>query len=259
MCPAAHNNSFSPNGTTRGGRAARLLVVFSLMQTGLQPGASIAAQAPPGGDLELHLTTAGKPTAARVYITDVSGRAHLVPGTATYSRQEESHSVVDADAKVPLAPGRYKIRADKGAEYRGTEKTIDVGHGETVRLSLEVPRFYNMNERGWFSGDLHIHRSPADMPLLVRAEDLNIAPTITRHLGGPRRGNEPFPAMNPAPVDTMHIVSLQNQEVERLFRGHGAIVLLNVPRPIDAHMSTLFPMELDYCRQATSEGGFVYA
>ena len=217
------------------------------------------AQAPPNGTLELHLTTGGMSTAARVYLTDASGQRHLVPGAVTYTRREESHSVVDGDADIGLASGTYKIRAEKGAEYRSAEKTVEIGSGARTRVSLDIPRFYNMNDRGWYSGDLHIHRSPVELPLLARAEDLNIAPTITRHLGGTRRGEEPFPAIHLAPVDSMHIVSLQNQEVERLVKGHGAIVLVNVPRPIDGRMSTLFPLELDYCRQARSQGGFVDA
>lgn len=87
------------------------------------------------------------------------------------------------------------------------------------------------------------------MPLIVRAEDLNVAPLIMRHVGGPnRRGDTPFPAKHLLEVDATHVVSLRNQEVERLFEGHGAVDLLNAPNPVEVPKFDLFPMDLEYCR-----------
>jgi len=36
-----------------------------------------------------------------------------------------------------------------------------------------------MNERGWYSADIHNHRNVADMSALLLAEDLNLAPTLS--------------------------------------------------------------------------------
>src|SRR5262249_7699504 len=102
---------------------------------------------------------------------------------------------------------------------------------EPSPLSLDVQRFYDMSQRGWFSGDLHIHRAPDDMPLILRAEDLNIGPTITRHLGAPGREPAPFPQTHIVRADDTPFASLQNQEIERLGKGYGAVLLLNAPRP----------------------------
>lgn len=44
-----------------------------------------------------------------------------------------------------------------------------------------------MNREGRFSGDLHLHRAPNEMPLLLRAEDLNVGPVVACHLGAKRR------------------------------------------------------------------------
>src|SRR5439155_17268358 len=122
-------------------------------------------------------------------------------------------------------PGRYTVRAEKGAEFRRVEKTVDLAGGGTKRVDLEVPRFLDMNARGWYSGDLHNHRSPEEMPLLARAEELNIAPVITRHTGDGRAVNSAYPSTHLVRSDAKHLVSIQNQEVERLFAGHGAVVL----------------------------------
>ncbi len=217
------------------------------------------AQSPSTATLDLSLTSAGKPTAARVYITDQTGKAYLVPGAVTYSKGSEEHSIVDQKATLEIAAGPYRVRAEKGAEFRAVEKTVTLVAGETTRLEVDIPRFYEMNQRGWFSGDLHIHRDPQEMPLLVRAEDLNIGPAITRHLGGARKETRPFPASALQPVDENHVVSGQNQEVERLGNGHGAVLLLNMPRPIDADMTPLHPADVEFCRQARQQGAFVDA
>jgi hypothetical protein len=218
-----------------------------------------AAQQPSAGALDIYITSGGKPAAARIYVWDANGRPLLIPGAVTYSLGEESHSVIDQTATALLPPGKYRVRAEKGMEFQTAEKTAAVIPGEAARVDLEVSRLYNMNGQGWYSGDLHIHRSPEDMPLLVRAEDLNVAPVITRHLGSGRDEGPPFLETHLRSVDQNHIVSFQNQEVERLGKGHGAILLLNTRRAIDSNMAPLFPLDRDFAREARAQGGFVDA
>ena len=207
--------------------------------------------------LNVRVSTGGVPTVARVYITGEDGKPIQIPGAISYTRRDEAHSIVDRTALSNLPPGRYTVRAEKGAEFRSAEKTVELKGGGTARMDLDIPRFCDMNSRGWYSGDLHIHRSPEEMPLLALAEDLNIAPVITRHVGDGRAAKPAFPAKHLVPVDGKHIVSLQNQEVERLGVGHGAVVLLNTPQPVEANPSNLFPLDVEFCRQARRQGGFV--
>ncbi len=148
------------------------------------------------------------------------------------------------------------MRGEKGAEFGSVEKHIELG-SEPVRVDLDIPRFYNMNAAGWYSGDLHIHRTPEEMPLLMRAEELNVGPTITRHVGGTRGRAPPFPRINAKLIDATHVVTLQNQEVERLMKGHGAVILLNTSEPVEDKLGALFPMDIEFCRRARDQGGFV--
>jgi hypothetical protein len=207
--------------------------------------------------LTIHVTAEGRPAVARVYITDESGKAVKIPGGIAYTRLGEMHSIVDRSAKTGLPPGKYKIRAEKGAEYRSVEKSVELAAGKTAQVDLDVPRFYDMNAHGWYSGDMHIHRDAKEMPLLVLAEDLNVGPDITRHVGGPHNETRPFPNTSLVVVDATHVVSLQNQEVERLRTGLGAILMLNTPEPVDAKMTDLWPLDVDFCRWAKKQGGFV--
>jgi hypothetical protein len=196
--------------------------------------------------LHLHVSTGGRPTVARVYVTDAAGKSYRIPNTPGYTRRGEMHSIVDRTASIPLAPGRYTVRAEKGCEFRPVEKTVDVGSAD-LRVDLDISQFRDMNAAGWYSGDLHIHRDPAEMPLLMAAEELNVAPTITRHVGGARPQPGPFPGA----------AALQNQEVERLFKGHGAVILLHTPEPVESRPADLYPMDVEFCRRAHALGGFV--
>jgi len=59
--------------------------------------------------------------------------------------------------------------------------------GALPRCTTNVPGLVDMNREGCFSGDLHLHRAPNEMPLLLRAEDLNVGPVVACHLGAKRR------------------------------------------------------------------------
>src|SRR5262249_5295620 len=144
--------------------------------------------------VNLRVTTRGAPTVARVYIAGPDGKPVSIPGAISYTRRGESHSIVERSAAVPLPPGKYVVRVEKGGEFRSVEKEDGVAGSGTGVGEVDIPRFRDMNGQGWYSGDLHIHRSPDEMPYLARAEELNIAPVITRHVGDGRPVRSAFPA-----------------------------------------------------------------
>jgi len=87
-----------------------------------------------------------------------------------------------------------------------------------------------MWKQGWWSGDIHVHRPPADAQKLVLAEDLNFCPDITQW---PHRKNLEVlsddvwgPGASPiTEVDPYHFVTLRNAEDER---GGGAWIFLSL-------------------------------
>lgn len=221
--------------------------------------AALLAGGAPAQELRLRVTSGGRPTVARVYVTDAVGKSYRIPDTAGYARRLETHSLVDGSAVLRLAPGRYTVRAEKGPEFAPAGKTVDVSAGDAVRVDLEIRRFHEMNGRGWYSGDLHIHRAPDEMGLVLHAEELNVAPVITRHVGGPRKEVPLGPVPAAIQAGPARVATFQNQEVERLRKGHGAVVLLNTPEPVADHLPDLFPPDVQFCRQARAQGGFVDA
>jgi hypothetical protein len=208
--------------------------------------------------LDLRLTSDGKPAVARVYLFDTGGHSHRIPVKILYSRFAEQHWIVDSAVEIPVSPGIYRLRAEKGPEYAIVERKLEIAPAQVERVDIEIPHLVRMNSEGWYSGDMHIHREPAEMPLLLRAEDLNVGPVITRHVGGSRK-SAPYPATNLMPVDDSHVIGLEVQEVERNQLGHGAVILLNDPHPIDDNLSLLFPTVAALSRQVKANGGFVDA
>jgi hypothetical protein len=210
-------------------------------------------------ELKVRVSSGGAPAVARVYITGADGKAYRIPGAPGYSRRTEVHSLVNAEAALRLPPGRYTVRAEKGCEFGAIERSVELLPGAASKVELEVPRFHDMNRRGWYSGDMHIHRDPGEMELILRAEELNVAPVITRHVGGPRTTVPAVPRIPSLRVGPAQVASFDNQEVERLRTGYGAVLLLNTPRPVPDRLHDLFPLDVEFCKQAKAQGGFVDA
>jgi hypothetical protein len=196
---------------------------------------------------------------ARFYLTDSTGAARTPPGVIAYDKRDEHHFVADA-FKLDLPPGRYRLVVERGPEYTPMTMNVDLADGVTHRETVHVQRWVDMNDRGWFSGDLHNHRRVEEMPLLLLAEDLNVAPTITdwiwedRAIATPPLSAEPLRA-----VDNRHVFSVFDKEVERLETGPGAIALLGLRAPIPFEGYRLFPPDDVYSRRAREQGGYIDA
>ena len=99
-------------------------------------------------------------------------------------------------------PGQYTFELERGPEYklRSGEFVIESGASDNTEVTLE--RFVDMKKEGWWSGDLHIHRPPADIPLLMLAQDLHVAPVITWWNEANAWKDKPLP--EPALVEFRH-------------------------------------------------------
>ncbi len=152
----------------------------------------------------------GRPVAARLYITgpDIErppgsgdfyfsglynfARSADPKGTAVkydVKRTEtcrEQHVTLSAHPfEVDLAPGKYTFTAERGHEYYSAVQPITVPEtGDVLTVELKIDRWIDMAERGWYSGDTHLHRKLEDMPNLVAAEDLHVALPLTYWVRG---------------------------------------------------------------------------
>jgi hypothetical protein len=170
----------------------------------------------------------GRPLAARVYLQDAAG-AWRLPADGLPYRKERGGST-EIHATLPPGPfeaelprGRATITVERGKEYRTLVRQVEIG-AEPVELTLPLSRWIDMAALGWYSGDTHVHRPPADLPNLQAAEDLNVAfPLVywvTDGRTAPKRP-DPEPPARPVSVDAVHVYWPRNTEYE-IFRMGGA-------------------------------------
>ena len=166
----------------------------------------------------------GQAVPARAYLW--RGREPLLPaGFSSYARGDERHFLVPGDFELDLEPGTYRLRIERGLEYVPVELDLDVPRSTPVPVRLR--RWIDMNRDGWYSADMHVHRDPAEIPLILRAEDLNFVPAITTHVWS-TEVNQPWkrPSEFPVRVEANRLFTANAQEVERIQGGPGAVILL---------------------------------
>jgi len=199
--------------------------------------------------------TGGQAVPARVYLW--RGDESLLPsGFSSYSRGDERHFLVRGDFELELEPGRYRLRIERGLEYVPVELDLDVPRDAVLPVRLR--RWVDMKGGGWYSADMHVHRDPADLPLILQAEDLNFVPSITTHVWSTdvSRPWKPPPGF-PVVVEPGRLFTASAQEVERIQGGPGAVILLARDLPLPFSGYELHPPTVTYTRQVHERGGYV--
>ncbi len=216
----------------------------------------------------------GKPIPARLHIQDESGRwflAESIGGNAVqYDRQpphlpvsREVHTTLSADPfRARLPAGNYTFRVERGKDYVPLEREVTVGSGP-LRLEIPLQRWIDMAERGWYSGDTHVHRAVDELPNAMLAEDLNVALPVTDWLSdsgtAPRpRTAESTSATGLIEVDATHAIYATNTEYEITRvngRNHllGAFLVLNHKSPLTKGTPPVGPV----AREAQQQGALI--
>ena len=198
----------------------------------------------------------GAAIAARVYLW--RGNDVLLPaGFPSYDKGPERHFLVTGDFILDLDPGEYHLRLERGHEYVPVDLALTVpGVADTVDARLT--RWIDMARAGWYSADMHVHRDPADLPLILQAEDLAFAPTITSHVwsGEVSQPWKPKPEFVSAAGPGRFFTS-NGQEIERIQGGPGAVILLGRGVPLPFAGDELFPPSSLFARAVKERGGFV--
>ncbi len=116
----------------------------------------------------------GAPVACRIHLRNSAGELQFPAGFPGF----HDHFVFPGSGSINLPAGGYTYEIERGPEFAPVSGTVTLARGrETVRVQLK--RLVDLAAAGWFSGDLHIHRSFDDIRLLAQAEDLRVAPVIT--------------------------------------------------------------------------------
>jgi len=239
--------------------ATFLLALFALLHAGVfMP---TAGSVPDAAQVRIEIRDGmtGRRIPARAYLQDAAGSFITPPAAIVYDKREEHHFIAPGEFSVALKPGRYTLRCERGPEYVPAMTVFEVGPEQRNHV-VSLHRWIDMNRLGWFSGDLHNHRKPEEMPSLLPAEDLNLAPTLADWIWEDRSVSQPPRTSDPIrEVDSSHAYSVLDKEVERLENGPGAVDLLGLRSSIPFDGYRLYPPDDIYCRQAHAQNGYVDA
>jgi hypothetical protein len=156
-------------------RNSRWEIILALSLATL--GGPRAASAASGGEFELRAIDeeTKQPLAVRMHLKDPQGKP-VKPAKLLYWHD---HFILPGKAVLELRPGRYTFEMERGPEYRIRTGSFEIRRGDADSREVPMQRFVDMKKEGWWSGDLHIHRPPGEIELLMSAEDLHVAPVIT--------------------------------------------------------------------------------
>jgi hypothetical protein len=111
----------------------------------------------------------------RIFLKDSKGRSIRPPGLPFW--RDHFDCLGRVDLEVPT--GRYTYEVERGPEFRRRAGAVTVAASGRASVAVVLTRLADMAAEGWYSGDLHTHRPVSDMPLIVQADDVHIAPVIT--------------------------------------------------------------------------------
>ncbi|MBL9136253.1 MAG: polysaccharide deacetylase family protein [Verrucomicrobiales bacterium] len=215
---------------------------------------------------------------SRVYVQGPDGTWHF-PRSASFAGQAvryerrhgsgtqsvEMHTILSAHPfRLELPPGKYRITAERGKEWIPETQEIEVA-GEPVKFSLRLRRWSNLAARGWYGGDTHVHRDPAELRSAVLAEDVHVVlpvtdwtlvSTVPPNLSD-RNVPGSFPSA-PIPIDATHVIYPRNTEYEIFRTGRkehtlGAFVIIHHTNRFDI---PVFPLR-EVARRAREEGALI--
>lgn len=112
---------------------------------------------------------------ARIHLWDSKGKVIRPPALPFW----HDHFVCNGKVRLRVPPGDYRFEIERGPEYRIHYGNFRMLPGARESKVIPLKRILDMSEKGWYAGDLHIHRPVKDVPLLMQAEDLYVAPVIT--------------------------------------------------------------------------------
>lgn len=171
------------------------------------------------------LDEAGDSLPCRIHVTDEAGKPVFADGLPLW----KDHFVCDGSAKLNVPGGKYSYVVERGKEYFPAKGSFTVDGEDEATISISLRRGIDMAKRGWWSGELHVHRAVEEIPLHLRAEDLHIAPVITWWNGRDLWKSRSIPTETRTKVDGNRFFDVMAGEDER---EGGALMYYGLKKPL---------------------------
>ena len=229
--------------------------------------------------------TTGGSLPARISFTDAAGvyypplgRPWAMPSRPTGGNlllpDGSRYAYVDGPFQIDLPPGTVNVEAVHGFEYEVHRSAFDPSKTEAGSLTVPLKRWIDMESRGWYPGDTHVHfPNPAAAKLEMKGEGLRVTNLLALKSGvgnGKRNGDGTFwnvehflGKLSPL-SDERHLI-YTNEEFRNHFLGH--LIFLNLKKlvwpistgelPENGWGGYAVPTHADAAESARSQGGVV--
>ena len=226
-------------------------------------------QSKPQANLRVRLRDNG-PAAARVAILGSDNKPHA-PQSAVVRQTSQGGSYFYADGKFQVAvpKGMTQLKIASGIEY--VPQTIHVDSDGPTDVGVHLHRWINLRDRGWYSGDSHVHLqtggelavTPADALLAARAEGIAyVNLCVSNNTGDDIRGAEMITG-KPHPASTARHLLVFGEEMRSSIYGHMQFFgIRNLVEPQytgfkNTPQSNDFPANYTMAAEAVRQGGVV--
>jgi hypothetical protein len=192
----------------------------------------------PTGTLRLKTVDreSARPANARVSLRQEGGKFFAPPGALHRVLDDYGHFYCRGEASLTLPAGEYRLRAFHGPEYRAAHFNLTISAGQTKDLSVGLERWTNAAERGWHSGENHIHanygygqwyNTPETMLAQCAGEDLRVCNFMVANSDTDGVFDREFFRGRPDALSTADTVLYWNQEFRSTSWGHMTLVNLS--------------------------------
>ncbi len=207
----------------------------------------------------------GRALAARIRLTDARGNdivplghpTELAPDAQQGDVRFQSKRFAYVDGEFSVDPNSLPLRYQviKGYEYVIAEGELSSSAVRDGAITIPLSRWSSLADRGWYSGDNHIHHvSPKTCRLEMESEDLDVANILTSDFTLDQAGFEG--GINR--FSTRRRLIYVNQEFRNDHLGH--MCLLNLKRliePVKTMQAYEYPLHLRVCDETHAQGGYV--
>jgi hypothetical protein len=185
----------------------------------------------------------------RIHLTNSAGKPQRVDGLPYW----RNHFVCDGSARFQLPVGEYKYEIERGPEWSRAVGEFSIEAGRLAAIAVALKRVANLPQRGWWCGDLHIHRKVEEIELLMRAEDLHIGPVITWWNNRNLWKGRTLPDRLLKRFDETRFLHVMAGEDER---EGGALLYFNLNQPLEIAGSTReYPSPMRFVADARRHEG----
>ncbi len=184
----------------------------------------------PTGQLRLNVSNGpdGKPLTIRVSLKRQKGKFFAPPHSIYRLTQGRGHFYTSGTELI-LPAGKYDIVANRGPEYRPFELTVSIEADKKRSVDVNMSRWVNMAEQGWYSGENHVHanygygewyNTPETMIRQCLGENLNICNAVVANSDGNGVFDREFFLGKPDPQSGPETILYWNQEFRATLWGH---------------------------------------